>query len=201
MLMNTKDDVKLLKKELIRPGFCHLEKYTLQTRLFSGEWSALFERELLIKPKVAAALPYDPVLDKVVLIEQFRVGSLEDDESPWLFEVVAGIMDRAHETSFDELIVRELKEEAGLDALKLVDICEYWVTPGSSTERVKLFCAKVDSTQAPEFCGIPEEHEDIKVHVMSSAEAFAALDAGKIKNSAAIIAVQWLQLHKDRIKM
>lgn len=191
---------KILAKELIHSGFCHLEKFTLQNKLFSGAWSLPYTRELLLKPKVAAALPYDPVLDRVILIEQFRVGALDDEDSPWLLEVVAGIMDRASETSLEQLIRRELYEEAGVKAQELLHICDYWVSPGASTEKVKLFCAKVDSTKAPAFCGISEENEDIKVHVLSREEVFVWLQKGKIKNSAAIIAVQWLALNWQKLK-
>jgi ADP-ribose pyrophosphatase len=190
---------KILGKELIHSGFCHLEKFTLQNKLFSGAWSMPYTRELLIKPRVAAALPYDPVLDRVILIEQFRVGAFEDEDSPWLLEVVAGIMDRDSETSLEQLIRRELQEEAGVEARELLHICDYWVSPGASTEKVKLFCAKVDSTKAPAFCGISEENEDIKVHVLPREEAFVWLQNGKIKNSAAIIAIQWLALNWEKI--
>ena len=39
-----------------------------------------------------AILPFDPVSEEVVLIEQFRPGALKDPVSPWLVEVVAGII-------------------------------------------------------------------------------------------------------------
>ena len=191
----TEEDVKIKHKTLVYDGFCHLERYEMQHRLFSGEWTPVYTRELMIKPSVAAALPYDPRCDKVVLIEQFRVGALGKNPTPWLIEIVAGIMDRASAENYEELIRREMLEEAGLDIETLLPICDYLVTPGCSTEKVKLFCAKVDSTKAPKFCGLVSEHEDIKIHVVTTQEAFAAVRSGQINNAATIIALQWLELN------
>jgi len=186
-------DVKLLKKEVLHEGFCRIELFTLQNKMFSGEFTKPYTRELMVKHKAAVALPYDPVLDKVVFIEQFRAGALLQKKSPWLIEFVAGIMDKENET-FEDLIHREMREEAGLEILKLIHICDYLVSPGGSTEEVRLFCAHVDSTKAPKFCALPAENEDIKIHVVSSSDAIRALHEGAIYNSAAIMALQWLAL-------
>ena len=86
-------------------------------------------------------------------------------------------------------------EEVGLDIEALLPICDYLVTPGCSTEKVKLFCAKVDSSKTPKFCGLASEHEDIKIHVVTTQETFAAVCSGQINNAAAIIALQWLELN------
>jgi len=195
----TEADVKIKHKTLVHDGFCHLERYEMQHQRFSGEWMPVYTRELLIKPSVAAALPYDPRCNKIVLIEQFRVGALGKNATPWLIEIVAGIMDQAHEENHEELIRREMREEACLDIEALLPISDYLSTPGCSTEKVKLFCAKVDSTKAPEFCGLAAEHEDIKIHVLEAQEAFAAVRSGQINNATAIIALQWLELNLESV--
>ncbi|EKE00588.1 MAG: hypothetical protein ACD_21C00323G0003 [uncultured bacterium] len=195
----TEKDVKINHKTLAHDGFCHIEHYEMQHRFFNGEWAPTYTRELMIKPSVAAALPYDPRCDKVVLIEQFRVGALGKNPTPWLIEIVAGIMDKAHTESYEELIRREMLEEACLDIEALLLIYDYLVTPGCSTEKVKLFCAKVDSTKAPEFCGLASEHEDIKIHIVTTQEAFAAVRSGQINNALAIIALQWLELNLKNV--
>jgi ADP-ribose pyrophosphatase len=195
----TEKNVKIKHKTLVHEGFCHIERYEMQHRLFNGAWTPLYTREIMIKPPVAAALSYDPQHDKVVLIEQFRVGALGQNVTPWLIEVVAGIMDQKNAENHEELIRREMREEAGLEIEKLLPIYDYLVTPGCSTEKVKLFCAKVDSTKTPNFCGLKSEHEDIKVHVLSTQEAFAAVRSGQINNTAAIIALQWLELNLENV--
>jgi len=136
----------------------------------------------------------------VVLIEQFRVGALGQSTTPWLIEIVAGTMDKDHQESDEELIKREMREEAGLEIETLIPICDYFSSPGYSTEKLKLYCAKVDSTKAPKLCGLKEEHEDIKIHVVSTKDAFLAVRSGQITNGAAIIALQWLELNLENVK-
>ena len=191
--MDCKSDVKINNKELLLDGFCRIERYHMRHKFFDGTWSQEYTRDLMIKPAVAAAIAYDPKKDAVVLIEQFRVGALNNNSNPWLIEIVAGIMDKTE--GHEKLIRREMLEEAGLEIEKLILICDYFVTPGCSTGKIKLFCAYVDSTKAGRFCGLKEEHEDIKVHVLNTQDAFAAVRSGQINNSAAIIALQWLELN------
>ena len=195
----TTQDVKIKNTTLAHAGFCHIENYQLQHRLFAGDWSPEYTRELMLKPRVAAALPYDLQNNKVVLIEQFRIGALKNNKTPWLIEIVAGITEEPE--SCEELIRREMYEETCLTCKKLLPICDYLVTPGCSTEKVKLFCAIVDSTQAAKYCGLAAEHEDIKVHLLSTQDAFAAVHSGQINNAAAIIALQWLELNLIHIKL
>jgi ADP-ribose pyrophosphatase len=141
-------DIEVIRKELIHDGFCRIERYDLKQHCFDGSWTEEYSREFIAKPRAVGALPYDPVFDKVVLIEQFRIGAL-GSSSPWLIELVAGIMDKEHPESDEDLICREIKEETGLGAQALLPVYEYFSTPGCSTEKVKLFCAKVDSTKTP----------------------------------------------------
>ena len=188
-------DIKIIDKEVLHEGFCRVERYTLTQKRFDGGWSQPFTREFIAKPVAVGALPYDPRTNQVVLIEQFRIGALKNSITPWLIEIVAGIKDQEHEESDEEIVRREMREEVGLEAEALISIHNYFTTPGCSTEKVKLFCAKVDATQAPQFCGLKEEHEDIKVHIVSTAEAFAAVRSGQINNGFTIVALQWLELN------
>jgi ADP-ribose pyrophosphatase len=192
-------DLKIIKKENKYSGFCQVDLYTLQTKLFAGGWTTPYQREVVNRYQAVAALPYDPVRDQVVLIEQFRIGALPE-ESPWMFEVVAGIKDKGHEESYQDLLRREIKEEAGLDALELVEICDYYSSPGATSEKVKIFCAIVDATKAPAFSGVGAEHEDIKVHVISAEKSFLALEKNLINNAATIIALQWLKINQQKFK-
>jgi ADP-ribose pyrophosphatase len=185
--------VDIVKEQNLYQGFYQLKKLYLRHQLFAGGWSPTYERELITRYRVAAALPYDPKLDKVVLIEQFRVGALEDENSPWLLELVAGIMTEFE--PLENLVKRETQEEAGLEVQELIPICDYWVSPGGTNERVALYCAKVDASHAGGIHGLSEENEDILVHILDSKDAFAAIRSGRINNAATIIALQWLELN------
>lgn len=192
------NDVKIIEKKTLYRGFLSVEQYFLQHRLFAGGWSQTIKREVFKKSGAAAALLYDPNLDKVVLLEQFRVGALEDKNSPWLVEVVAGLLEPEEQPV--ELVVRETKEEASLEVADLEFICQYWVTPGFSTEQVTLFCAKVDASKAGGIHGLPEEEEDIRTIVVTPEEAYQAMADGQIKNAPTIISLQWLQINKARLR-
>lgn len=192
-------DIEVIKKELIHDGFCRIERYYLKQHCFDGSWTEEYSREFIAKPRAVGVLPYDPIHDKVVLIEQFRIGAL-GNASPWLIELVAGIKDKEHLESDEDLVRREMMEETELEAQALLPVYEYFSTPGCSTEKVKLFCAKVDSTKAPKFCGLKEEHEDLKIHVISTADAFEAVRQGEIVNAFTIIALQWLELNLSKVR-
>jgi ADP-ribose pyrophosphatase len=47
---------------------------------------------------------------------------------------------------------------------------------------------------------LAEEGEDIRVSLWPRAEAIAAVEDGRIDNAASIIALQWLQLHAERLR-
>ena len=126
----TRKNVTIIEEQELYNGFLKLKKYLLRHRLFNGDWREPHSRELLLRHRVAAALPYDPKLNQVVLIEQFRIGAYEDETSPWLLELVAGIMNGSE--SLESLINRETQEEAGLTIQELIPICDYWVSPGGS---------------------------------------------------------------------
>lgn len=195
--MRSDKDVEIISHKVAFQGYFRIEKYRLKYRLFTGGWSNPVDRELFERGRAAAVLPYDPILNKVILIEQFRVGALEDELSPWLFETVAGIID-AGETP-EEVCLREAQEEAGIKIEKLVPITRYWVSPGGCTEHVDLFCGQVDASGAGGIHGIDDEFEDIKVHVVDVADAFAMVRSGMIANPPAIISLQWLELRKCKV--
>ena len=177
-------------------GFFRLEQYRLRHELFAGGWSADISRECLERGHAVAVLLYDPDSDRVVLLEQFRVGALEFPGGPWLLEIVAGIMDDPDETT-EDVARRETDEEAGCALLDLIPVCHYLVSPGGTSESITLFCGRVDaSTIKDQVRGITAEHEDIRLHVVSRTEALALLQTGRINSAAPIIALQWLELNR-----
>lgn len=190
-------DVKIIEKKTVYQGYFKIEKLTLQHRLFKGGWSQPFEREIFERGHAVAVLLYDPILNKVVLIEQFRAGALEQG-NPWLLELVAGIIEPNENP--EQVVIRETREEAGLDTSTLIPIYHYWVSPGGSSERVNLFCARVDASNAGGIHGLPEEHEDIKVWVLDIQTAYELLEKGEIRNAITLIALQWLKIHETEVR-
>ena len=198
------DDVEVLESEQCYSGFLSIKRLSLKHRLYGGGWSPVLARELMCREPGVGVLLYDPALDKVLLVEQFRVGCLNDADSPWTIELVAGIVDT--DESVCEIAVRECKEEANVIVSQLLPICEYYNSPGGSTEKLSVFCAKVSVAdhenlpQSQKVFGLVEEGEDIRSIVMSRVEAEQAVCSGLINNAMSIIAIQWLTLNLERVK-
>ena len=192
------EDVEVLAVETGYKGFFRINRYTLRHKLFAGGWSATLTRELFERGHAAAMLPYDPKTDQVVLLEQFRVGALGSERSPWLLEMVAGMIEPGEEAG--EVIVREAQEEAGLSMGRSRFALSYLVSPGGTSERIDVFVGEVDSRKAEGLHGLAEEGEDIRLHVVSREQAYRWVEEGRIDNAATVIALQWLQLHLAELR-
>ncbi|TVS15940.1 MAG: NUDIX domain-containing protein [Gammaproteobacteria bacterium] len=192
------NDVEVLDRRPVWQGFFRMDVVRLRHRLFAGGWSDVMQRELFVREPSVVLLPYDPVNDQVVCIEQFRVGALDMPYAPWLLELVAGIIEEGEAP--EDVARREADEEAGLAVQDLEFICRYQVSPGGNTEEIVLFCGRVDAGRAGGVYGLDSEHEDIRVHVLDWPDAQAALESGRIRNAAGIIGLQWLMLHRETLR-
>ncbi|MBL0445121.1 ADP-ribose diphosphatase [Aeromonas veronii] len=192
------DDVKIIEKSAGYNGFFKVNVYRLQHRLFAGGWNQPIVRELFERGHAAALLPYDPVRDQIVLVEQFRIGAMETCSTPWLLELVAGIIDPGEVA--EDVVRREAVEEAGIEVARCEHAISYLVSPGGSTERIEVFVGEVDASKASGLHGLADEGEDIRVHVVSREQAYAWLKEGRIDNAASVIALQWLALNHGELR-
>jgi ADP-ribose pyrophosphatase len=191
-------EFKINQHEIVYNGFFRLEKYQLQHTLFEGGWSKEISRELFMRGNCVAVILYDPGRDEVVLIEQFRAGAVLRPEHAWLIEIVAGAIEPG-ETA-EEVAYREAVEEAGCVIEELLLINEFYTTPGGSSERISLFCGKVDSSQVGGVHGLDDEDEDILVSVAKFDDVYQMVEAGSIESGIPIIAIQWLYINRDKIR-
>lgn len=194
----SQNDYEISEREILYQGTYRYARYHVRTRKFNGEWTPVYKREVLERPAAVAILPYDPILDQVVLIEEFRIGAISNPQSPWLLEIVAGLQKPSEKP--EEVVRREAQEEAGCEILDIYPICEYFVTPGVCTEFIKIYCGRIDASETGGIHGLADEHEDIRAFSLSTEEAFTLVQEGKIKTSPAIIALQWLQLNREWLK-
>lgn len=193
-----RDDVEILTRSRGYDGFFKIDRLSLRHRKFDGGWSVEVPRELIIRRDAVGVLLYDPQLDSIALIEQFRTGVIDTPHSPWIFELVAGLIDT--DESPAEVAKREALEEANCEVLALESIYDFFMSPGGTNEYLHLFCARCDLKNAGGVYGLPEEHEDIRVHVLSYDATIALLQNGEIKNAITIMALQWLQLQRERLR-
>lgn len=192
------DDVEVLERRELHRRFLRVDLISLRHRRHEGGWLGPMDRELLVREQAVGVLLYDPDRDEIVMVRQFRVGVLDEKDSPWLLELVAGMVDT--DESPAEVAARECQEEADLVPADLTRICDYYNSPGASNEKVTLFCGRVDARQAGGVHGLSDEHEDIEVVTLSVDEAINGVADGRIDNAMSIIAIQWLQLNRDQLK-
>lgn len=190
-------DVEIKDKVSIHQGFMKLKRYFVTHKLHQGGWSQTLQRELVEKEDAVIVLPYDPATDTFVLIEQFRVGAVRDGVTPWLLECVAGINDKNENP--EALCRRELFEEAGLKASKLIKAMTYFSSPGATTEFLHVYIAIVDASKAGGIHGLDEESEDILVHNVTRQQVKAWLADNTINNAGTVIALQWFLLNEDKL--
>lgn len=189
---------QIIEKTVCYDGFFRLERYRLRHELFAGGLSVEITRELLERGHAAAVVLYDPHLDSVVMVEQFRIGALDSPGGPWMLEFVAGIVE---ENEMPEAVVRrESVEEAACEIEELIPIATYTLSPGACSERMHVFCARVDASRAGGIHGLVDEGEDIRVRVLRFEEAFAMLEAEEISSATPIIGLQWLALNRDVLR-
>ena len=196
-----RDDVELLDHDTVFKGYYRMDRYRLRHRKYDGQWSRPITREVLERGHAAAVLPYDPVSDRVVLIEQFRTGAYAHGASPWQIEIVAGIIDEGETGA--EVARREALEEAGCKlGDELLPVMDYYMSPGAVSEFMEIFCACCDTQGLGDGAihGLDHEDEDIRVLVLPLQQAIMLMNTGSIRNSPAIIALQWLQLHHAKVR-
>ena len=181
-------------------GFFAVELLDLSWRRFDGSFGPMVRREVFVGCDAVTVLPYDPMRDRVLVIEQLRAGPIgRGDPNPWQIEAVAGRID-AGETA-EDAARREAVEEAGLALDRLVRIGAYYPTPGAVTEYIYSFiglCNLPDGVAGVH--GMAAEAEDIRGHLLDFAEAQARLEAGEIGNAPLILTLQWLGQNRARLR-
>lgn len=195
----TKEHLDILRIEELYQGFMRLQRYHFNHACFASEDNVGVQREVLIRQPAVGVLLFDPVLEEFVLIEQIRIGALEDPVSPWLLEVVAGLVEEGELES--EVAARESLEEAGCSVEKLIPIQSYWVSPGGTNESVSLYLGVVDATKALEIGGLDTEQEDIKIHRVHTDSAKEMLQKGEINNAMTLICLQWFFLNQQDLAL
>jgi len=189
---------KLLKSESKYNGFFKIDLCHIQHETYKGGEIEV-KRELFHRDEAVAVLMYDPSKDKVVLLEQFRVGAIEDENGPWLLEIVAGMVEPGE--SITDVAQRECLEESGIDVHSFESVHSFFSSPGGCSEKIHIMCALVDSEQASGIHGVENEGEDIRVFVIDYAELHDLMSSGKICAAIPLIALQWLQLNRERLRM
>ena len=191
----SRHDVEVRQRQAGYDGFLKVDKLRLKHKLVLGGWSEEMRREIQVKSAAIGILLLDPLRLEVVLVRQFRVGMIDEDQTPWLLELVAGMIEEGE--SPEDVALRESEEEADCSPKNIIKISTYYGSPGTTNEKVHLFCGQVDASKAGGVFGLDTEHEDIEVVILSVAELYRAVESGLINNAMTIIASFWLEKHLD----
>ena len=188
-----KSKFKIIDKKNLYDCFFKMNEVTLKYRKYDGNWSNNIKRELFGGAQVAAVLPYDPISKEIILIQQFRPGTISKDIDHYLDEIVAGIIDEGE--SPEIAAKRECLEETGCEVKRLIPIQGYFPAPGSSESFYHLFLGEVKSFKGSKIQGLENENEDIFVKCFKINEVRKKMEDGKILNGLTLIALQWFFLH------
>jgi len=191
-----KFSVKIDNHKNLYNGFYKMDHLTISHQRFNGG-NLTIQRELMNRLDAVCILLVDFTVNKTVLIEQFRVGAL-NEKNPWLIEMVAGLIDKDEEP--EEVARREAKEEAGVSVGRVEFINRYLPSPGGTNECIYLYAGEVDSSTASGIHGLEHEGEDIRATAIPLKQAYEWVKNGTINNAAGIIALQWLQLNEQHLK-
>ena len=184
---------KVTNKKNLYDGFFKMNEISLKYKKYDGSWSNEIKRELFGGAQVSAVLPYDPIKKKIVLIQQFRPGTISKNTNNYLNEIVAGIIDAGE--SPEIAAKRECLEETGYKIKKLTPIQGYFPAPGSSESFYHLFLGEVDSKNGKKIMGLYKENEDILVKSFDINQVKKMLQEGKFVNGLTLIAIQWFFLN------
>jgi ADP-ribose pyrophosphatase len=160
-------------------AFFKLSGMTLTHRRFDGTRSDPLPRETLVGADAALVLPYDPVRDRVLLVEQFRPGpARRGDPNPWSLEPVAHVA----LTALDRMFA-------------------IYASPGSTTDHFFCYLGLTDlPDDHPRAGGLPEEAEDLRLHLVAFDDAMALIDTGEAQAGPLVAMLLWLARHRSRIR-
>ena len=187
-------------KRVVYKGFFSVEEHDLSYRKFNNQQSSILTRSALISSDAVIVLPYDPVNDRILLIEQFRAGPyVKGDENPWVLEPIAGLIDEG-ETP-ESAGIREAQEEAHLEIKKLELVARSYPSPGISTEFFHQYIGIVELLDSSNLiAGLQSENEDIRSHIFEYEQFFEMIESGKVKVGPLILLGLWLSKNRNRLR-
>ena len=187
-------------KRSVYKGFFSVEEHDLTYQKFNNEQSNVVTRSTLVSSDAVIVLPYDPINDRILLIEQFRAGPyVKGDENPWVLEPIAGLIDEG-ETP-ENAGIREAQEEAHLEIKRLELVARSYPSPGISTEFFHQYIGIVELLDSSNLiAGLSSENEDIRSHVFEYEQFFEIIESGKANVGPLILLGLWLSKNRNRLR-
>ena len=194
-------EVRIDRIDRAYTNYFALTEYHLAHERFDGTMTDVLERAVFVATDAALVLPYDPVRDRVMLVEQLRMGPVaRGDRAQWQLEPIAGRVDPGE--SPEDAAHREAQEEAGLTLRKLEKIAEVYASPGDSTEFFYIYLGLADlPDDSTGVNGLEAENEDIRSHLIGFDALMTMVDQLEAANAPLVIAAYWLARHRERLRL
>ena len=187
-------DFEIYSREYLYKGFIQIEKVSIRHQLFNQtEYTALIHRELIHRKEAGGVLIYSDQQQRFALIEQFRIGAIDDEVSPWQLEIIAGVLDG--DESPETCIRRESLEESGCQIDELEHVFSFYPSAGACDEIFHLYVAQAELPEQGGIFGMPDEGENIQLHIINYADLDELLKSRQLRNAPVIMALQWLKQH------
>ncbi|PCJ06654.1 MAG: tellurium resistance protein [Rhodobacteraceae bacterium] len=192
-------DVVLHNHKHAHLNFFAMDEVDLQFRRYDGSLSPVMNRGVALVGRASVVLPFDPIRDEVLLIEQFRAATyVAGEQRPWMWEPVAGLIDPG-ETP-EQAAHREAMEEAGVTLTALEPVAQVYPSSGASGEFIHIFVGISDLTQRETGGGLASEGEDIRSKIIGFRELMAEVDAQTYLDMPLVTAALWLARHRTRLR-
>ena len=192
--------VEVEQKTRAYTGYFAVDEMTLRHERFDGTMSPSLERSYFIGGDAALVLPYDPVRDCVMVVEQMRMAPLgRGDPEVWHLEPIAGRID-AGETA-EQTALREALEEADLTLGRLEVVARGYPSPGDSTGYYHIFVGLADLPEdAACVSGLETEAENIRSRLISFSDFIAMAERQALANTPLALLAYWLSHHRSRLR-
>ena len=187
-------DFTVESTETVWSGHTQLDVVRFRNRRFDGAMSNLRTWEVWLRGHAVGVLPYDPVTDQLVMIEQFRYPAALAGVDPVMLEIPGGFADAGE--SDEQTAVREMREEMNLAPNRLHRVGNFVLSAGGSDESVTIFAGRIAAPPAATdgvvgFAGLASENEDIRVRVIPALHAIENALAGRYANAITAMALLW----------
>lgn len=193
-------DIEIIDQRRAYTGYFAVDEVDLRHALFDGTLSTTMARSYFIAGDAALVLPYDPVRDRVLVVEQFRMGPFgRGDPEIWHLEPIAGRVDPGEAP--EHAARREAEEEAGLTLATLETVAHGYPSPGDSTGYYHIFVGVTDLPDGTAgIGGLVTEGENIRSRLISFDDFLAMAEAQALANTPLVLLAYWLAHHRSRLR-
>jgi ADP-ribose pyrophosphatase len=185
-------------KQVVADGFLKVSRYEFEVDTHRGGRQTL-TRDVMERGHAVGVLPYDPKRDEIVLVNEFRPGSLLAGDEPFTDNLVAGVITDGESPL--RAAIRETQEEVGLDLREPAIVHPgAYVSSGGTSEKIVIVFGYVDASQAGGVHGNPDEAEDTLAVVLPADEFIARVREGRIADLKTLVAGYWFAEHRARLR-